>query len=108
MSTEQLKMLLDVLAPVGASGKEALIWYLAVTYLVPLFGWLVTFAGLLWAGKHVACMLLSLSEARKICETIRDTLRIGSPGFLSPRELREVRSKVDAWLAQKNGPLTPG
>ncbi len=47
MNTEELKMILEAIASLGASGKEAFIWWLALKYGVGILTSLMTLTGAL-------------------------------------------------------------
>lgn len=98
MDTEQLRMILDTLRTMGDTGQSAFIWWLVFDKALPLLVWLVTFAGLLW----IAMKLIERIGISGIGEQVRDILGVGSPGVMTPNEVRETLERVRE-LAAKRG-----
>lgn len=90
MNDAQLQMILTALQSLGAESKTAFIWWLAMDKLVPVFGWLATFSGMLWIGVKVIGAITATSYMARL----RDDLGIGNPGPLWVSEAKEVMAQV--------------
>ena len=98
MDNTQLKMILDTLQTMGAAGHDAFVWWLLLDKALPVVGWLLTFAGLVWLAWHLILPIGMLS----IGEQVRDILGIGCAGPLTPGEARETLRRLKE-LAGKSG-----
>ena len=90
MDTEQLKMILDTLRTMGEAGQSAFIWWLVMDKALPVVGWLVTFAGILW----LSCRVMSKVSVERLGGQVRDMLGVGSPGVVTPSEAHETLRRV--------------
>ncbi len=104
MDNTQLKMILDTLQTMGATGHDAFVWWLLLDKALPVVGWLLTFAGLVWLAWRLIPRLGMLSFG----EQVRDILGVGCDGPLTPREARETLRRLNALrrlneLAGKSG-----
>lgn len=96
MKDEQLQMILNALLTIGADGKEAFIWWLAMDKGLSVFGWLATFAGMMWVAKR----LIDVFSINSMFSELRDALGVGSYGHVTPREAKETLERAIA-LARK-------
>jgi hypothetical protein len=98
MNAETLKQIIDLLATLGVQGKEAFVWYLMVDKVLPALLWFGVAVGLFFVAQQIirACN----NDDKKLRE-IRDTLRVGAPGFYSEEEHRAVVRRIRELLEQE-------
>ena len=70
MSTEQLKMLLDAMQSLGAGGKEAFIWWLAMDKGLPVVGWLLTLFAIVVVARLVIRHAANCSRFDEVRESL--------------------------------------
>ena len=76
MNTDEIKMIVDLIAGLGAAGKDAFIWWLVIKYLLC---YLLTFAGIMVA-LTIAYKLLSQGiVASDYGNWLKDIRRIVTP-----------------------------
>jgi len=74
MDIEQLKLVLETVQQLGAQGKEAFIWWIVLDKVLPVLGWLITFAGLMTVGFWVIRAVQSANEDAARLKQLRDAL----------------------------------
>jgi hypothetical protein len=87
---EQLKLILETLATMGESGKDAFIWWLVLDKVLPVFGWIVTFSGFIF----IALRVINMSSNLQKLEELRDALGVGSYGSITNWEIDETLKKA--------------
>lgn len=93
MNPENLKMVTDAIVSLGVNGKDAFIWWVILKEGLPVLGWLLTFAGLLWIIPKL------VSQFRdQTLENIRDLLGVGSRGEITDQEKRDVMEELGKML----------
>lgn len=103
MNIEELKLVLETIATLGAQGKEAFIWW-AVLDTIPAFILWSLFIGVLYAV--VGAVKYANSEV-EFLTNLRDTLGYGV-GYLGSDErtktIVKVKSIVEAYVAENGTP----
>ena len=103
MKDEQIQMVLNALLSMGAEGKEAFIWWLAMDRGLSVFSWLITFAGILWVGNRLITHFVDIRDVDTMLCHLRDTLGVGSPGPMLASEAKEtIRLAVNLARKAKN------
>jgi len=74
MDIEQLKLVLETVQQLGAQGKEAFIWWVVLDKVLPVLGWLITFAGLMTVVFWLIRAVQSANEDAARLEKLRDVL----------------------------------
>jgi hypothetical protein len=92
MNSEELTLLMDTLRELGDGGKAAFIWWLVFDKLLPVIGWVTSLAII---ALVIVRPLITLHSSDAYLRSLRDRLRIGTVGYLSPRELRELQQRID-------------
>lgn len=92
MNADELTILMDTLRELGGDGKTAFIWWLVFDKLLPVVGW-ITAACILIFG--LGRPLLGTLRSESYLRSLRDRLHIGSPGYVSDSELRQLQQSID-------------
>ena len=91
MSTDELKLITDMLQSLGQAGTTGFIWWLVLDKVVPILTWLATLGLLLkYVARPVATSFLSHLTMREL----RDKLEVGEPGELSPAEIALTKKEL--------------
>jgi hypothetical protein len=90
MNDAQLKMILDAMATMGAAGKDAFIWWLALDKGLPILAWIV------FIGAAAAILRLAINWGREysLFEDLR--ARAGFDAYTDSRFQKTVRKAMDA------------
>lgn len=93
MDIEQLKLVMDTLAQMGAQGKEAFIWWLIFDKaLVPLVCLLIA-PMVVWG----LIKFLGTTGHEQKLRTIRDAMGIGTYGWFMEHEFREIMQRINRY-----------
>lgn len=95
MNADELTILMDTLRELGGDGKAAFIWWLVFDKLLPVVGWVLSLVIIAFA---IVRPLMGLYNSENYLRSLRDRLRIGSPGHISPAEMRELQQKIDTLM----------
>lgn len=90
MNDAQLKMVLDAMASMGAAGKEAFIWWLAMDKALPVLGWIVFIV----AAALVARLMIQWGREYTRFDELRD--RAGFNGYSDARFEKTIRKAMEA------------
>lgn len=99
MSTESIKMVVDMIQSLGAGGKEAFVWYLLCAEVLPYtigftIGMTIIIA-LYHLFKTILAHCMEEHAAVEYLKSLRDRHNLGNPGFLSADELRSVTKFIN-------------
>ena len=92
MDAEQIKLIMEMLAQMGANGKEAFIWWLVFDkalgpvvslILVPFSAWVL----INLFGRY--------SENEQRLRAIRDAMGVGTRGIVTEEEAREIMRRIN-------------
>lgn len=110
MDTEKLNIIVDMLLKLGEGSKEAFIWYLIITYLIPTFvnlaSWCVAFFALYKIAK---VYFFSRTSAQMLDANLRQYNRLTNSVYLyssDPIEAHKaisIHASVMDWLQQATG-----
>lgn len=87
MDIEQLRLVMETLAQMGAHGKEAFIWWLFFDKALPSIVWLILLPCVLITASRV---ISRMSENEQRLRNIRDILGIGCAGYVSIHEFNDI------------------
>lgn len=97
MDVEKLKIMLEAFTALGDNAKDGLIWYVATMALVEVvavMGWMA----LVYAGYKVAVLIANkvaqVEENAGSLRAIRDLLEIGSVGYVTLKERKEIFNRI--------------
>ena len=92
MNSEELTILMDTLRELGGDGKAAFVWWLVFDKLIPAIGWVASVCILIFGlGRP----MLGIVRSENYLRNLRDRLNIGSPGYVSDSELRQLQQRID-------------
>jgi len=92
----ELTVIVDLIAKLGAEGKEAFIWWLIMDKGLGVFGWLMTLLVLVWLILKVIATI-SQNEVREYdLRHLRDAMQVGCRGTITRGELHEMQAWVEA------------
>jgi len=72
MNIEEIKLITDMLTTIGATGKEAFIWFLIMKYGISAALWLVLFPTTMYTLYKIAHMVIGEDFREARLQTIRD------------------------------------
>ena len=81
MNTEQLKMLLDAMQSLGAGGKEAFIWWLAMDKGLPILAWIITLGAIVFVARLVIRHAANCDRFNEVRESLGMSA-YSDPGFV--------------------------
>ncbi len=87
---EELKIIADLIISLGATGKEAFLWYLAAKS----FGWVMiagTFLGSVWL---VIIALVRSQESERRLQELRDLVLSDAWGYVSSSHFHMIKKAV--------------
>lgn len=90
MSTEEIKLITDLLSSLGANGKEAFIWWLLINYLAHYVTILLSIGV---AGFVVIHVVAKFNNEPRL-KDIRDLLRVGDSWRYTDIEHKAVLRKI--------------
>lgn len=104
MEIEQLKLILETLQHTADGAKDFGVWWIALHYGVQALKY-VTYVLALWGIAWGAVKAVQIGtgfgiDAQRLMH-LRDLLRVGSPGVLTPREFDEMRDKIKTLMAKE-------
>ena len=91
---EELKLILEAVANLGASGKEAFIWWLVFDKFLP---GLMALIGLFGVGFTIYKLINLHEKINGVGPKLRDAMGIGCPGRLIDSELVEMMQ----WIKER-------
>jgi hypothetical protein len=100
MNIENLKLILELIDGVAGDAKEIAIAYMVLDSALPFIGGMVVLAVAYKVATLVVDWLERESKTILPFQRWRDTLHIGSPGTLTPSEIREVTRIIDQLVVQ--------
>ena len=92
MNTEELTIVMDTLRSLGDDGKTAFIWWLVFDKLIPAIGGIVAVCVITFGLGRPA---MSAFRSENYVRDLRDRFRIGTPGYVSDSELRQLKQRID-------------
>jgi hypothetical protein len=103
MNIEELKLVLETIATLGAQGKEAFIWWVVLDK-IPFFVLWAAFIGLLF---FITKSVKKYNSDEQFLTSLRDILGYGD-GYLSTSERIRTKNKVlqlvEAYVAENGKP----
>ena len=100
MDIESLRLFSELIATLSADAKTMLIWWVALKHVLPT---VLTFTAVM-VIPLVVYKLVSKSiqsDLEEEFKSIRDALRVGSPGSLTHSEFRETAARVRMLIEQE-------
>ena len=102
MSTEEIKMVVDMIATLGEGGKEAFMWWLLATQGVGLLKSLVGITAFVSVFLYGIRTFGSLSPAQSAVAEMRDASCIGCAGPLFSGEINAVKRRFMEMLRNED------
>jgi hypothetical protein len=97
MNTEQLQMIVNAIQTLGIEGKSAFIWWLILDKLPAFIVWISFISILGYLLSKLINVLFNESNFGKV----RDILNVGTPGTVTPSEVREVFREIQRLKEKK-------
>lgn len=105
MDIESLRLFSELIATLSADAKTMLIWWVALKHVLPT---VLTFTAVMVIALVVYKLVSELrqselrqSDMAEEFKSIRDALRVGSPGSLTHSEIRETAARVRMLIEQE-------
>ena len=110
MDTEKLNIIVDMLLKLGEGSKEAFIWYLVITYLIPAIFSVFVWSGVLFTIYKVAKLYFLSSSSSQMLDThlryynrLTNTTHLTSYEPVSISDAVKIHASVVDWLQQATG-----
>ena len=96
MNIEEIKLITDMLTTIGATGKEAFIWFLVMKYGISAALWLVLFPTTMYTLYKIARMINGYESSETRLQTLRDLVLPGRySGPVYPSEYNAVIAEIN-------------
>ena len=104
MNIEELKLVLETIQQTTDGAKELGFWWIIMHYGTQVFHmmmWVLCVLGVAWGIVKAIVIASGSSDSEQNLRELRDLLRIGTPGSVSPREFTEMRDKIRDFMKEQ-------
>jgi hypothetical protein len=106
MDIEQLKLVLETVQHTTDGAKSFGVWWIALHYCQKILEGIFIVAcvwGVTWGIIKAITMSTNNSDDTHRLQGLREMMRIGSAGIVTPSEYDQMRDKIRSLMEQNNG-----